>query len=96
MSAIRDLHTVPWLWAHRLLLAEFNEDADAAELVADEIGGCADCWRVVAHYCALLAALTTRPADYAYTVDAIYGSLEFALDTPDDVDLEICGDEDTP
>jgi len=75
------------------LLAGFTRDADMAELVTNEIGNCPHCWRLVAHYTALLAVLNTRPAERDATVSSLFGSIEFALDTDDDEILTL-GDPD--
>jgi hypothetical protein len=81
--AIR-LQTHHWRLAHRLLLAHFNGDADMLELLNSEVGECPRCWRLVAHYAALLATMTTRPAELEARVDDLFGGLEFAADARDD------------
>lgn len=79
----RRLQTQHWLWAHRLTLAHYTRDADMTEFLNNEIGDCPHCWRLVAHYAALLATLHTGPAERDATVNSLFGSLEFALDTGD-------------
>jgi hypothetical protein len=87
------LSTPHWVWAHRVLLGAINRDADAAQLLAAEIGDCPDCWRLVAGYTAVLADLHTRPSDREATVNSLLGSIQFALDTDEDEVLTL-GDPD--
>jgi hypothetical protein len=77
------LSTQHWAWAHRLVLTAYTRDADMTQLVNDEIGDCGHCWRLVAHYAAMLAFLTTSQADCQTHIDDLFGGLEFALDTSD-------------
>lgn len=47
---------------NRLILAVLHDDSDAARLLDDEIGECAECWRVIACVAADRAAQMTREA----------------------------------
>jgi hypothetical protein len=84
-----------WTWAHRLMLAAHAHDRDAALLIAHEVevDGCPYCWQTIAYYLALLSDLTTKPADREDRIDALFGGLQFALDTGDHEILEL-GDPD--
>jgi hypothetical protein len=74
-----------WSWAQRLLLAELTRDTDGARLVADEIGNCPHCWRLVARYAVRLAANGWFHADdEGAIVESLQSGIGYALDQLED------------
>lgn len=78
------LHPQQWSWAQRLLLAEITGDTDAAELVADEIGDCVGCWRIVAGHATRLAANGWfHVSDEDALIDLLCNGISYTLDRLD-------------
>jgi hypothetical protein len=62
----------------RLLLAMFNHDESACQIVEDEIGGCARCWKAMALWAIRLTAgnMALRAKGFAAAADSVADELE--------------------